>query len=391
MAKNNAKKSLSLILNIMRDFKKFTGEPRATIHLSTKNFEPPSYVVQILLLNVLRMKDYGSMEKVWWHAYFEYKNQLFMIRDYKFGTWTIEGENDQVETLDKANEIRKKIQESSKHLDKILHEMMKNQVVRGNYYLNNSFHTLLGFYKFYKRQLQYTIRLNEKNEQERAIMRKPASEAKSLVEKDFQEFLQRLSATKRSTEPEIMYFLYGLMTIFFSLTDFLFEVLYAFERPNLTKVEFEKKSWYEKFRMFFPLTQDKTIAKLYGSFIDIKRNFRNPLTHGLTDESGILVPVKKVGLFPLSFEYPEKKLNYGANIPLDKAKEIIKTFESFLKYLSVKDPYRYYLYYVENRFPIPIGKSDVMEIKKEMTSFKNFKAYIDMQVEYADAVTNRDI
>ena len=107
MVKNNVEKRNSTILNIMRDFKKFTGTPKNTINLSAKNFDPPSYVVQILFLNILQMANYGPMEKICWHTYFEYKNQLFMIRDYKFGTWTIEGENEHADTLGKQMKLRK--------------------------------------------------------------------------------------------------------------------------------------------------------------------------------------------------------------------------------------------------------------------------------------------
>ena len=177
---------------------------------------------------------------------------------------------------------------------------MKDQINQGNYYLNNAYLKLFNFYEFYKKQVESAIIASEE-EQKRAANIKASAKLKSTSGKDLQEYLSKILTAGRSNEPEITYFLFSLTTVFFSLTEFVFEALYAFEHPKLTKEEFKEKNWYERFTIFFPLDQDKTITKLYQSFIDMKRNFRNPLTHELSDEAGILIPIQGIGLIPLSF------------------------------------------------------------------------------------------
>ena len=55
-------------------------------------FNPPLYIIEIIFFGLLKFKNFGSMDKVWWHTYFRYKDFLFMIRDYKFNSWSIECE-----------------------------------------------------------------------------------------------------------------------------------------------------------------------------------------------------------------------------------------------------------------------------------------------------------
>lgn len=57
--------------------------------ISTGNYDPPAYIVRIILIDLLGLPDYGRMDKVWWHTLFNYKDKTFLIRDYKFGSWSI--------------------------------------------------------------------------------------------------------------------------------------------------------------------------------------------------------------------------------------------------------------------------------------------------------------
>ncbi len=51
--------------------------------------EPPSYMVALIMFGMLKLKNYGELDKVLWHTYIELKGYQFMIRDYKGVTWTI--------------------------------------------------------------------------------------------------------------------------------------------------------------------------------------------------------------------------------------------------------------------------------------------------------------
>lgn len=392
MSTSKSKPKVRKILKILKDFKKVTEYPSIpTQNISIQNIEPPSYIVQILLLNVLNLKNFGPMDKVLWHTFFEFEGQTFMIRDYKFGSWTIEGNIKKSGNKTRAKKIHKKIQDSSKHIDQVLSEMMNIQVKRGNFSINNSFNKLFKFFVFYKTEVDAAIKAYDAEQKKIENIRK-TTKPKSLSVKNIQDYFTKVLFPGSPKENEITYFTYAMITIFFSLTEFLFETLYAFERPNLTIDEFKKKYWNEKFNIFFPIDSDKKITKIYWELIEIKRNYRNPLTHGLLDESGFLVPLKNIGLVPLSYGNPSKKLNYeSVEINKEAAKKIISVFNKFLKYLTTNDPYRYYIHFLENGFPIPMKKSRAEVFKKQMTSMREFKKFVSMTLEYQDMVANRDI
>lgn len=103
------------------------------VNILAGDYDPPAYIVQILLLGVLGLKNYGRLDKVWWHTFFQYKGYPFMIRDYKFGSWTIEGIRDDEEITKLAKEIRNKIAEASKPLDLLMHRFLKRQIDEDNF------------------------------------------------------------------------------------------------------------------------------------------------------------------------------------------------------------------------------------------------------------------
>src|SRR5262245_29938022 len=87
--KMNARKKLLGILEGIAPHRPSRDEHMFTFeNVSTGNFDPPAYIVAFLFLNVLSYQDFGSSEKVWWHTFFKYRGYVFLLRDYKFGSWS---------------------------------------------------------------------------------------------------------------------------------------------------------------------------------------------------------------------------------------------------------------------------------------------------------------
>ena len=126
--------------------------------------------------------------------------------------------------------------------------------------------------------------------------------------------------------------------------------------------------------------------------MDIKRNYRNPLAHGLRSEVTLLVQLPYIGLMPLSYENFSQKIYYGiAEIGKNDALKIINTFQSFLDFLKNKEPYRFYMLYLDYGFAIPMNEQEVLKIKEKMTTYEEFKEYLDKEAFYQDLLINRDI
>jgi hypothetical protein len=375
-------KKINKLQKIFKDFTSF--EPKSNdyykyVNIITVNYNPPSYVVQILLLGVLGFRNCGRMDKVLWHTYFQYKKYPFMIRDYKFGSWTIKGIQNNKKMLQLAKEILNKIIKASKVLDKVLYKELKDEIEKGNFYLNNVYHKLSSIYTFYEKKVLETIKEYEEFDK------------KKKITKNF-DSMKYLSA-KLTYEKTISNYSFALIQTFFSLLEFLLNGIYVFKQPNEKFFEFRKEHWDSKFKLCFPVSNNKKIKELYDKLLRIKRTYRNPLAHGLiNDKVNILVPLSHVGLVPISYEYLSDKIYYGlVELEKDDVLRIINIFKEFLEFIEHEEPYRFYTLYFDYGFSIPMSTKEISEIKKEMTTYKNFKEYLDMKTLYEEMIVNRDI
>ena len=378
------------IRQMLKDFTPF--EPKSNdyfkfVSILTGNYNPPSYIVEILLLAILGLKDYGRMEKVLWHTYFYYKNHQFMLRDYKFGSWTIAGTGNDKGVVRLAEEIRDKIIKASEVLDRALYRELKPQIEKEKFYLRNSYHKISSIYNFYEEKVLDAVKKDEKKDE------KFEKDKKKLVKTfDILKIVNTRLNTKLAYQKMISNYSFALIVSFFSLLEFLLDVIYAFERPNKKFFEFRKERWNDRFKLVFPINKSRKLKHLYDDLMNIKTEYRNPLTHGLTNEVNLLVPLSGIGLVPLSYEYLSDNTYYGfVEIEKDDALKIVSTFRGFLKFIENEEPYRFYMLYLNFCFPIPIDSKEIYEIKKEMTTYENFKKYLRDRGIYENMLINRDI
>jgi len=377
---------ITKIRQILKDLTPF--EPRSNdyckyVSILTGIYNPPSYMVEILLLAILGFEDYGRMEKVLWHTYFHYKNCAFMIRDYKFGSWTIEGTGKDERVLRLAEAIRDKVIKASKVLDRALHSILKARLEKEKFYLKNVYHKLSSIYEFYEKKVLGALKKDKKFEEDK-------KKVKGIP--DILRIINTRSARMKVISEMISNYTFALILSFFSLLEFLLDVIYAFEQPNKKFFEFRKERLDDRFKLLFPINKNKKLKHFYDEFLNIKTNYRNPLAHGLTSEVNLLVPLSRTRLVPLSYEYLSDSPHYGfVEIEQEDAVKIMGTFTRFLKFMKNEEPYRFYMLYVTFSFPIPIESKEISEIKKRMTTYRYFKKYLIDRGIYESMLINRDI
>jgi len=348
-------------------------------NISTGNYDPPAYIVRIILIELLGLPDYGPMEKVWWHTVFNYKNKTFLIRDYKFGSWSIEGETADELAQKIVSEIKKKIKIASNNLDKILYAHLKYYAQNGNFFIKNLSRSLSSIYYFYLQKTKDAI-----DDVRNLKTSKVSKESNSLIADSWNENLKLTKTT--------FCYVYSMIHAFYSYLEFILDVIYAFEQPNIDFWEFRKKCWNDRFKMLFNL-KIRALNKIYVKLLEYKNKYRNPLSHGLTNEISILVPLPASGLVPLSYQFLSNELYYGlmGMNDINIAEQIIETFSSFLDYMNKSEPYSYYLRYAEWGFEIPVNKKDVEKIKNRMTNMEDFEEYLKGEAAYTDTIINREI
>lgn len=417
-----------------------------------KNFDPPVYIVRLIFIDILKLKDYGKMDRVWWHTYFRFQGYDFKIRDYKFGSWTLEVNCEEkyiirkeikpgifFETIDEDSDLYKVsllILSKLKKAAKILIPYFKNEYLDDskieNYYIYNTYEKLESIYLFFKNRLELALQKynsllvkkdNTNFRKKLKIEHKVGTPLRDIIQdigdplsKLLNEFnfsqklienhnneiedgkvkgfiiYDRYAVIIEEAEKEISNFSFALITIFFSILEFILEIFYLFQNRKIGLKDFKSKSWDFKFKYIFPIQNDKGIKKLYDAFREIKSKYRNPLSHGLLNEINYLIPVPLYGLKPISYEYLTDKIHYR-DIPIKKedAIQLKNNFDDFLNYIKKITPYNYYVLFLKFGFPVPIKEDKIKELKSEMTSIEEFLEYLMDRSEYENAIINREI
>ncbi len=349
-------------------------------NVSTGNTFPPDYIVAFVFFSLLEFKNYGELEKILWHTYFLYKDCPFLIRDYKFGSWSLESSGGINTAKALVPEIAGKIQNASRYADRLLQLEFKKQIDQGEFYINNSYGKLRRMYEFYVSEVQS------------AFYNLMAFQTKLTTEKhDFKGISDR-SDERLHLENAITYRSFPMMLSFFSLLEFILDVFYAFGQPELLFDDFHCLTWQERFKKVVSLKPRTDMTALYEKLVNIKTQYRNPLTHGLTNKSSLLVLFPFAGLVPVSYKHLSNTIHFGfVQISQVSAREMMETFAAFLDLIADEEPYSYYILYSEYGFHIPIIKQEVSAIRGEMNDYKSFEKYLQAKSEYQDMVMNRDI
>ncbi|MCL5770896.1 MAG: hypothetical protein M1479_01280 [Actinobacteria bacterium] len=343
---------------------------------SQKIYDPPSYIIDILFFNVLGCIDFGPFDKIRWHTYFSYKNVTFLIHDYKFGSTTIRYENNDSSKASVLKELLKKIQIASKLIDKELRTFLEEEIAKENFYIRNSYANLKSIYDFYKDKYIKT-RKRIAN----------LSQDKKSFSKDFNDSINK----ELRLERECQYYMFSVVLSFFSLSEFLLISLLCFSEKKVNYIEFKNLSWDERFIKIFNIDSNKTICKIYNELLEIRKEYRNPLSHGIWAQyEHLLVPLKNHGLLPISYEIIGKNMIFGIDKGISMNK-VLNTFNIFFKYLNSDQFYRMVVRYLEFSFPIPFDKNRIKHIKKFMDDEDKFEEYLIRRDEYETAVINRDI
>lgn len=350
-------------------------------NVSTQNYQPPAYMVAFVFFNALGYHNYGEMiEKVWWHTYFTYKGCTFLVRDYKFGTWSLESRGDIETAKALVREVIGKIQCASRYADRLLEKELRGQIDSGDFSINNGYGKLRRAYEFYLDEARSAMKAIEEFDTS-AATKKPT----------FHEIADHHNR-RLHLKNVLAYRAVPLMTTFFSLLEFMLDVFYAFQQPDLTFSEFRNKAWRDRLKEVITVSPGSPFAPAYERLSDFKARYRDPLTHGLTSESSLLVPFPFAGLIPVSYEHLSNTVHFGFTQVMHEAvAEMTTTFEEFLALLSEQEPYCYYVLYVDYGFSVPMAKEVAASIRKEMTSYEGFEEWLQEKSMYEDAVMNREI
>lgn len=324
-------------------------------NISIHNYDPPSYIVGHIFFTYLNYTNHGTLDKIWWHTFFKYKDSSYFIHDYKFGSWSIEAIGDIEKAKLNLPNIIGKIKECSHYADKLLQEEFKIDIQNDKFWIKNNYHSLMNMYLYYKKELKNKIKRHE-------------------------------------DKSHVLYKTIPLIISFFSFLEFFLDVVYAFSDSEMNFIDFRKMPWQDRFKEVINVNDNQKVTPIYTKLVSIKSEYRNPLMHGLTNESSLIVSSPYEGLVPISFTHLEGKLELGLySFKINNSIEILECFDMFIRFIKRNKPYSFYVMYLDTRFEIPINNEQIQRIKKHMTSKKVFNDYINDRLKYSDMIRNREI
>src|SRR5258708_25891317 len=150
---------------VLKDFHVVPDANRWPLKLRTVahgNYAPPAHIVALLVFAVLELDDLGSLDKIRWQALFEFRGAIFLIRDYKFGSWSLESEASDDATHALIDEIKGLLRRASKPADELLQDILHREILRSNYHLNNVYYKLQSMHEFFRRRVRTTVRLQSR-------------------------------------------------------------------------------------------------------------------------------------------------------------------------------------------------------------------------------------
>lgn len=175
---------------------------------------------------------------------------------------------------------------------------------------------------------------------------------------------------------------------FFSLIEHLCILGLAFttssEKYNLES--FSKKTWQDKFKHVFPLT-DPEFNDCYNKLVNLAKYRRNPVAHGYLD--------KTYAIFHFYLPEAEHRIPMGLydRELLFKLKhhENLSVLEDFLRLVRTNKQTKKIMWYLEMGFDISYAKDSFKEYEKYMhTSDREAKEYLKYQAHLEDNFANMD-
>ena len=277
-------------------------------------------------------------------------------------------------------EILGKLKAAGRLAGGMLEHELSIHIEKGEFWINNSYHSLRSSYDFFRDETEASLNALE------------TFESAPQIENDGMEGITERFNEGMRHKRIITYRSIPLINSFFSLLEFLLDAFFSFEQPTGTFLEFRQLNWQDRMKLVVLLEPGSNILKCYEQIVRIKTDFRNPLTHGLTNKSVLLVPVPFGGLVPVSYEHLSNTLHFGmTQISPRVVREIVSAFDRFLDAVEKKEPYAFYLRYLESGFSLPASKKEADPILKEMSDMETFEQYLEDRSMYEDAVVNRDL
>ena len=339
-----------------------TRLPLVASPIISKLVDPPTYVVQMLLCGFAGL-EWSRGDKAAWEVELDFKNVPFTVSDWRRSSWSIYCSKNTCQTRPVAEELQRKLASAGRLLNQMLRPEFQSQVDGGEFYIKNSFRLVRRPYEHFRQILESEL-LN---------LEEPRNSGDRITAKTASSLADQFNTIIR-LEEVISHTASAMIAFFFSYTELLFDVLFAFkEDRGISYLEFRQLTWAERFKRALPVSTDRELSVLYDRLLTVKRTTRDVVFHGYGGEPALLIPSGNLGLIPVSYEVlTDSALFSWIPVGRSDAQEILASCQTFDDWVASDDRAWYAYKYAESCFEIPFGSASVERVKNWMSSRDDF-------------------
>jgi hypothetical protein len=180
---------------------------------------------------------------------------------------------------------------------------------------------------------------------------------------------------------------YAAAGFYYALLEVLFDVMYALGPRVIGFDEFRRLKWREKFTQVLPPKTDRTLKRLYDQLVRTKREFRDPVLHGLGGDVALLVEGPAgIGLVPVSYEALGRSMSFSTvEGDAERAKAALGVFRETDQWLETNPPACFALEFARSGFAIPFHSDRVAGVLLHMTDMEIFRKWLLDEANAEDA------
>jgi len=325
-------------------------------------------MVELVLELGCGFEVYRQWDKSAWQVYVRYKGFAFALTDWKRGSWSISSDAHNGDARAAAKELRKKVTAAAKLLDKLIADYGRGQIAKGEFYVHNNYGKIRGAFEHF-----------------RDLVRQAATKNHTLSDGEGESFrvdhLSRRLNEIVKADRALAHNGYAMVGLYFSSLEVLFDVMFALSGgTGEDYLAFRQGTWADRFKTVLPPGSSPELNKLYSRLLNLKRDFRDNIFHGLGGEESLLVRLEGKGLVPVSYESLTNALHYRpTTMDTDAVREALSLLDAFDGWLESNEPYSLYLDFVATGFEIPLHRESQEEIQAAMTSPGDFRNWLEEQ------------
>jgi len=342
---------------------------------------PPSYLVQLALMEQFGKELPRGEEKSEWAISLDFGGISWLVSDWKRYAWDIYGPEPESAPAEK---LQKKLESAAVIVGNQVKKMARDHRDRDEISLKGEYPRLKALYEFFRGEAEETL--------DRLEHQPPVGKGSASAGDGLKESMTRLNswfADRAALDRRLHANTLAAITIFFSTIEAVLDAAFALgDRQGRTFDEYRNLKWADRLKQWLDVSRGES-AEVYQTLTELWREYRNTIAHS---SPAFSLPVPGFGLIPFDYEDLDlpRAVPWALREP-EEARRVFAAFDAIMRIFQSHDLLKFALKYAESGLPIYIETKLSEDLKKHMTLLEAFEEELMHRCELQDRFNNMDI